>query len=58
VPNDNPKFDVAISFLAKDEPIAAALHDELSRSLNVFFFPTKQEDLAGTDGMESMRKPS
>jgi hypothetical protein len=55
--NDNPKFDVAISFLAKDEPIAAALYRELSQTLNVFFFPRKQEDLAGTDGMESMRKP-
>jgi len=55
--NDNPKFDVAISFLAKDEPIVSALYRELSQTLNVFFFPRKQEDLAGTDGMESMRKP-
>lgn len=55
--NDNPKYDVAISFLAKDESIAAALYHELSQTLNVFFFPRKQEDLAGTDGMESMRTP-
>jgi len=57
VPNDNPKFDVAISFLVKDEPIASALNSELSKTLSVFFFPRKQEDVAGTDGMESMRKP-
>lgn len=54
---ENPEYDVAISFLASDEPIAAALYDELSRTLNVFFFPRNQEELAGTDGMESMRKP-
>src|SRR5271170_7176358 len=54
---DNPKYDVAISFLVKDEPTAAALYRDLSRTLNVFFFPHKQEDLAGTDGMESMRTP-
>jgi len=57
VPKHNPKFDVAISFLGKDEPTAAALYRELSQSLNVFFFPRRQEDLAGTDGLESMRKP-
>lgn len=54
---ENPKYDVAISFLAGDEPIVAALYQELSRTLNVFFFPRNQEELAGTDGMESMRKP-
>lgn len=55
--NENPKYDVAISFLADDEPTASALYLELSQTLNVFFFPRKQEDLAGTDGMESMRQP-
>jgi hypothetical protein len=55
MPLDSPKFDVAVSFLAKDEPIAAALHEELRKGLNVFFYPRSQEDLAGTDGMESMR---
>ena len=54
---DNPKYDVAISFLAKDEPIAAAIDLKLRESLDVFFFPNKQKDLAGTDGMESMRTP-
>ena len=54
---DNRKYDVAISFLSKDSHTAAALNDKLSEGLNVFFFPRKQEDLAGTDGLESMREP-
>jgi hypothetical protein len=54
---ENPKYGVAISFLAKDEPIAAALDQKLRESFEVFFFPRKQEDLAGTDGMETMRAP-
>jgi hypothetical protein len=54
---DLPKYDVAISFLSKDEPLAAALNDELVKGLDVFFFPRKQEELAGTDGLESMRQP-
>lgn len=52
-----PKHDVALSFLSADESIAAAFCNALSRGLDVFFFPRKQEDLAGTDGLESMRTP-
>jgi hypothetical protein len=54
---NNSKYDVAISFLSKDSHTAAALNDKLSEGLNVFFFPRKQEELAGTDGLESMREP-
>ena len=50
------KYDVAISFLASDEPIAKELYTRLE-GLNVFFFPRNQEELAGTDGLESMRSP-
>jgi hypothetical protein len=57
MPTDKPEYDVAISFLAKDEAIAAAIHRKLSETLNVFFFPRNQSELAGTDGMVSMRKP-
>ena len=53
-PND---LDVAISFLARDEPTARDLHDLLGGGPNVFFFPRKQEELAGTNGLESMREP-
>lgn len=55
---DEPKYHVAISFLAADEPSAKALFDLLDESgLRVFFFPRAQEELAGTNGMESMRAP-
>jgi hypothetical protein len=54
---DNPKYDVAISFLSKDEATAGAIYQKLIEGLQVFFFPRNQEDLAGTDGLESMRKP-
>ena len=54
---DHPRYDVAISFLYQDLNLAKALYDELSKGLEVFFFPRNQEDLAGTDGMESMREP-
>jgi hypothetical protein len=57
-PAPQSAYDVAISFLIQDERTARALNDELEASgLNVFFFPRKQEELAGTNGMESMRKP-
>jgi hypothetical protein len=52
-----PKYDVAISFLAKDEVIAKELYGRLSEVLKVFYFPHNQEDLVGTNGLESMRLP-
>ena len=53
-----PNYDVAISFLARDEPTARELNTALEQAgLSVFFFPRKQEELAGTDGMEAMRTP-
>jgi hypothetical protein len=53
---DSPKYDVPISFLTQDIGLATAFHDKLKEGLEVFFFPRKQEDLADTDGMESMRE--
>ncbi|MGB9122699.1 MAG: hypothetical protein WCE73_18930 [Candidatus Angelobacter sp.] len=57
MPIEDPKYDVAISFLSQDELIAAAIYQKLNEGLQVFFFPQNQKNLAGTDGMESMRKP-
>lgn len=57
MPIENPRYDVAISFLTQDEGTAAAIHQKLSEGLQVFFYPRKQEELVGTDGLESMRKP-
>ncbi len=52
-----PKYDVAISFLARDEQTARAFADKLGEGLNVFFFPRSQEQLASTNGLVSMREP-
>src|SRR5215472_12360505 len=53
-----PTYDVAISFLVRDEDTARSIHDDLKAAgLKVFFFPHKQEELAGTNGMETMRAP-
>lgn len=49
-------FDVAISFLVADEKIASTIKSKLS-GLNVFFYPHNQEELIGTNGLESMRAP-
>ncbi len=55
VSNGKIKYDVAISFLVQDAAIAQALYEKLSGGLRVFFFPRNQEELAGTDGLETMR---
>lgn len=52
-----PRYDVALSFLYPDLNLAKALYDELTKGLEVFFFPRSQEELAGTEGLESMREP-
>ncbi|HTF65881.1 MAG TPA: hypothetical protein VK638_24640 [Edaphobacter sp.] len=54
-PETGKKYDVAISFLVQDSALAQVLADKLSEGLEVFFFPHNQEELAGTDGLESMR---
>jgi hypothetical protein len=51
-----PEYDVAISFLVADEKTASAIKSGLA-GLKVFFYPHNQEDLVGTNGMESMREP-
>jgi hypothetical protein len=48
-------FDVAISFLHEDLGIATQLRDELAEVFDVFIYTKKQEELAGTDGLESFR---
>ena len=56
VTTDDSLFDVAISFLVADQEIAAALRARLI-GLNVFFYPYNQEELIGTDGLETLRAP-
>jgi hypothetical protein len=55
-PATEPTYDVAISFLVADEKIASAIRSKLS-GLNVFFYPHNQEELIGSNGLESMRAP-
>jgi hypothetical protein len=57
MPEAEFKYDVAISFLVQDINLATALYQKLMPGLKVFFFPRNQEDLAGTNGLESMRQP-
>jgi hypothetical protein len=52
------KWDVAISFLIQDVAIAQALYEKLSEGLRVFFSPRRQEEIAGTDGMETFARHS
>jgi hypothetical protein len=49
------KYDLAISFLSRDESLALELYARLSESMSVFVYSKKQEELAGTDGLESFR---
>ncbi|MBA4376980.1 MAG: hypothetical protein C0401_12530 [Anaerolinea sp.] len=56
MPDNQYKHDVAISFLSQDEPIALDLHSRLSLNFNVFVYSKKQEELAGSEGIETFRK--
>ena len=47
---DGYKYDVAFSFLARDENLATELHDKLKDRFATFLYSKKQEELAGKDG--------
>lgn len=49
-PTDEFQYDLAISFVAKDEALATQLTDQFEGRLRVFLYSRKQEKLAGTDG--------
>src|ERR1700686_4479515 len=51
-----PTYDVAISFLSQDEPLALKLYEQLSENLSVFVYSKRQEQVAGTDGLETFRQ--
>ena len=44
------KYDVAFSFMAEDEALAAQLTDLLQDRLKVFLYSRRQGEIAGTDG--------
>jgi len=47
---DEKKYDVAFSFLAEDEALAAQLNDLLQDRLRTFLYSKRQGEIAGTDG--------
>ncbi len=49
-------YDVAISFLHRDENLAREIDTRLSEQFNVFVYSKRQEELAGTNGLESFRE--
>lgn len=55
-PVEDHNYDVAISFLVADEKTANTIKSKLGE-LNVFFYPHNQEELIGSNGLESMRAP-
>lgn len=48
----NQQYDVAISFLAQDEPLALHLKQKLSPNVSVFVYSERQKELVGKDGLE------
>jgi hypothetical protein len=48
-------YDVAISFLAADEPLGLQVRDALA-PLRVFVYSKAQEEIAGTEGVEAFRE--
>ena len=50
---DQYKYEVAFSFLARDEALATELNDLLQDRLRTFLYSKRQEELAGTDGEET-----
>ena len=48
--NDGFKYEVAFSFLAADESLAAGVNDLLQDRYSTFFYAKRQEELVGKDG--------
>lgn len=46
------RYDVAFSFLSKDEALATEINDLLEGRVSTFLYSRRQEDVAGTDGYE------
>lgn len=57
-PQDDWKYDVAISLLSQDAATGAKLADRLQRAgWEVFFYRERPEETAGPEGIESFRAP-
>jgi len=49
-------FDVAFSFLQRDEPLALQLNDRLQDRVKTFIYTEQQKVVAGTDGEETFHR--
>lgn len=50
------EYEVAISFVAEDEPLATRIADLISDRMTVFLYSRHQEVLAGTDGEKTFNR--
>lgn len=50
------KYDVAFSFLAKDEAIAVQLNELVKGRLETFLYSERQREIAGTDGEKTFNE--
>jgi len=50
------KYDIAISFLQKDESLALEISRRLTEQFSIFVYSERQEEIAGTDGLETFRQ--
>lgn len=54
VAHERCEYEVAISFLAQDSSLAENLSGRLKEFCSVFLFTRNQEEMAGTDGLETL----
>lgn len=54
-PTNQHDLDVAISFKSEDAGLASEIRTRIGKSLDTFVYTAKQEELAGTDGLETLR---
>ena len=47
------KYDVAFSFLSRDEELAININDHLEGRVKTFLYSEQQKEVGGTDGYES-----
>jgi hypothetical protein len=53
---DQFRYDIAFSFLSKDETTAQEINDLLQDRYRTFVYTEQQKKLAGTDGEESFKR--
>lgn len=54
--NEQFKYEVAFSFLSRDESLAQHLNDLLQDRISTFIYPERQLEIAGKDGEVALKK--